>query len=109
MLSLFALFLFVNIRQWQIRGRPLNLGAMKNAVELIVEKGGKDGYGVSLSTEPGYQFGYKYLFDYYGASPDTPPLKDQKKIFTIVIPPGMDGIQAKVEYDGIGVLWEGID
>jgi hypothetical protein len=82
---------------------------MENAVKLIGEKGGRKGYGVSLSTEPGYQFGYNYLFDYFGLNPDMPPLKDQKKIFTIVIPPGMDGIEAEVEYDGIGVLWEGIE
>ena len=82
---------------------------MKDAVELIIEKGGTSGYGVSLSTQPGYQFGYKYLFNYYKASPDIPPKKDQKKIFTIVIPPGLDGIKAKVEYDGIGILWEGVE
>ncbi len=52
---------------------------MKDAVELIIEKGGTSGYGVSLSTQPGYQFGYKYLFNYYEASPDIPPKKDQKK------------------------------
>lgn len=104
-----GVFLYLNISEWRIRGRPLNLAAMKNAVILIIEKGGYKNYGVSLSTQPGYQFGYKYLFDYYGASPDIPPKKGETKIFTIVIPPGMDGIQAKVEFDGIGVLWEGID
>lgn len=107
--ALFVVFALSNLQAWKSRSRPLNLAAMKNAVELIVAKGGTSGYGVSLSTMPGYQFGYHYLFDYYGATPDMPPKKDQKKIFTIVIPPGLDGIQAKVEYDGIGVLWEGIE
>lgn len=106
---LVLIFLFINIRAWKNRNRPLNLAAMKNTVKLITQKGGSSGYGVSLSTKPGYQFGYKYLFDYYKSFPDIPPRKGETKIFTIVIPPGMDGIQAKVEYDGIGVLWEGIN
>jgi hypothetical protein len=71
--------------------------------------GGKSGYGVSLSVQPGYGFGYQYLFDYYGASPDTPPLKNQKKIFTIVSPPGYRGIEAIKDFDGVGLRWEGIN
>jgi hypothetical protein len=107
--SAFIFLTFINFKMWMMRSRPLNIKAMKDAVSLIVEKGGKSGYGVSLTTEPGYQFGYKYIFHYYGANPDIPPLKGQKKIFTIVIPPGYEGVEARVEYDGIGVLWEGMD
>jgi len=107
-LWLFILFSFVNLKAWKDRTRPLNLSAMKNAVNLIIEMGGKSEYGVSLSTMPGYQFGYEYLFDYYNATPDIPPKKGETKIFTIVIPPGYEGINARVEYDGIGVLWEGV-
>lgn len=102
------LFLY-NIDAWAKRVRPLNLEAMKKAVLFIVENGGREDYSVSMTTEPGYHFGYNYLFHYYGASPDIPPKKGETKIFTIVIPPGYYGVQAKVEYDGIGVLWEGVE
>ncbi len=54
--------------------------------------GGASGYGMSLRTESGYNFGYSYLFDYYKATPDIPPLGGQTKIFTIVAPPGLMGL-----------------
>ena len=87
----------------------MNLEAKKMAVEFIVKKGGTSGYGVSLTTALGWHFGYKYLFSHYKASPDLPPLKGQKKIFTIIVPPGFEGVEAIVEFDGVGVRWEGID
>ncbi len=103
------LFLFYNLKAWYVYKRPLNLSAKKKAVEFIVNKAGVEGYGVSLTTSPGLHFGYPYIFSYYGAKPDLPPLKNQKKIFTIVVPPGFEGVQAMVEFDGVGVRWEGVD
>jgi len=108
-LGVALILLFLNLNAWKNRARPLNLAAMKKAVATIVEKGGKEGYGVSLTTKPGYQFGYKYIFYNSGATPDMPPKKGQTKIFTIVIPPGFEGVKAMIEYDGIGVLWEGVE
>ena len=109
LLIFLMVFLYLNIGEWKIRSRPLNLAAMKNTVNLIIEKGSSGGYGVSLTTKPGYQFGYKYLFDYYRAYPDIPPKKGETKIFTIIVPAGFDGIRSMVEYDGIGVLWQGTE
>ena len=100
--------IFINIKSWETYVRPMNLWAKEQVVQTIIEMGGKSGYGVSLSVQPGYGFGYPYLFGYYGASPDIPPLKNQKKIFTIVAPPGYRGIEAIKGFDGIGLRWEGI-
>lgn len=89
--------------------RAMSLGDKKDAVAFIIKNGGKTGYGVSLSTEAGWDHGYTYIFSYYGASPNIPPKKGETKIFTIVIPSGYKGIMAKKDFNGIGVLWEGIE
>jgi hypothetical protein len=107
-LALIVLLTLVNIRTWKIHVKPMNLWAKKQVVQTIIEMGGKSGYGVSLSVELGYRFGYPFLFDYYGATPDLPPLKNQKKIFTIVAPPGYRGIEAMKDFDGVGLRWEGV-
>jgi len=85
----------------------LNLKAKKSAVLLINQIAGKTGYGVSLSTQLGYNFGYKYIFDYYGMSPDIPPKIGEVNTMTIVVPSNYEGIKAKTEFNGVGVLWEG--
>lgn len=103
----FALTLY-NLRAWYAYKRPMSLMAKRELVKTIIQMGGKSGYGVSLSVEAGNQFGYRYLFDFYGAFPDIPPKKNQKKIFTIVVPPGYKGIEAVKQFDGIGLRWEGI-
>ena len=105
---LFIIFAFYNLKAWVNYKKPLNLMAKKQAVEFIIEKGGQEKFGVSLTTGQGLNFGYRYIFGYYGVNPDTPPVKGEKRIFTIVVPPGFEGVNAKVEFDGIGVLWEGI-
>lgn len=107
--TLVLAFSFVNISTILNFKRSLSLKAKKQAVSYIVEKGGKEGYGVSLTTQLGYNFGYKYIFNYYKAAPDLPPLKDQRKIFTIVSPDGFDGVHGIIDFDGVGVLWEGIN
>jgi 4-amino-4-deoxy-L-arabinose transferase-like glycosyltransferase len=99
---------FINIKAWNGHVKPMNLWAKKQTIETIIEMGGKSGYGVSLSVEAGYRFGYQFLFDYYNATPNIPPLKDQKKIFTIVVPPGYRGIEAEKNFDGVGLRWEGV-
>lgn len=104
-MTIFAITNMYDIWHYQ---KPMNLSAKEKIVKKIIEKGGEDGYGVSLSTQLGYNFGYRYLFNYYGATPDIPPLKNQKRIFTIVVPPGFDGIKAIEEVDGVGLRWEGI-
>jgi 4-amino-4-deoxy-L-arabinose transferase-like glycosyltransferase len=103
--AIIVFFLLMNIISWMEYKRPLNLAAKRKAVEFILSKAESADFGVSLSVDDGYQFGYKYIFSSYGVEPDIPPLKDQKEIYTIVVPPGWKGIQAKVEFDGVGVLW----
>lgn len=98
----------LNFNYWKQLDNNLTLQYKINIVRKIVEMGGIEGYGVSLTTAPGMNFGYNYLFDYYKAKPNLPPLKDQKKIFTILVPDGFDGIQGMKDYGGIGLLWQGI-
>lgn len=98
-----------NLNTFLNHEKPMNLHAKEDIVKKIVEKGGAGDYGVSLSTDLGYNFGYRYLFSYFEITPDIPPLKDQKKIFTIVVPPNFDGIESMYEIDGIGLRWEGFE
>lgn len=108
-LIIFGIFLYLNLNSFIHFVKPMNVYAKKQIVKEIVNKGGLGDYGVSLSTEPGYSFGYPYIFDYYKANPNIPPLKGQKKIFTIISPPKYRGIESMYEVDGIGLRWEGIN
>jgi len=108
LLIIFAIFSFLNIKSFIYANKPMNLDAKEKIVQEIIKMGGERGYGVSVSVKPGYGFGYSYLFDYYKAKPDIPPLKNQTKIFTIVSPPGYMGIMPIIEADGVGLRWEGI-
>jgi hypothetical protein len=107
-LAIILFLTFINLKAWKAHIKPMNLWAKKQVVETIIDMGGKSGYGVSLSVEAGYRFGYPFLFDFYGASSDMPPLKNQSKIFTIVVPPGYRGIEAIKDFDGVGLRWEGV-
>lgn len=107
-LAIIIILAFINIKSWKTHIKPMNLWAKKQAIQTIIGMGGKSGYGVSLSVDLGYRFGYPFLFNYYGATPDIPPLKGQKKIFTIVAPPGYKGIEAIKDFDGVGLRWEGL-
>lgn len=107
--TLVFVFCYVNVRQVFLYKRSLSLEAKKKVVSYVVDKAGRSGYGVSLTTKLGYDFGYRYIFSYYKATPDIPPLKGQEKIFTIASPDGYDGVRGKIDYDGIGVLWQGFD
>ncbi len=107
-LLLLGAFISVNIKDVIQNYRPINLYAKQEIVHKIIEKAGKDGYGVSFGVDPSFKFGYSYLFDYYEISPDIPPLTDQKIIFTIVTPLGYEGIEPMISIDGIGLRWEGI-
>ncbi|KKR43951.1 MAG: hypothetical protein UU51_C0014G0011 [Microgenomates group bacterium GW2011_GWC1_41_20] len=97
----------LSIKSFTTITRPMNLFAKKLIVQEIVKRGGQGGYGVSISTRPGFNFGYGYIFDYYNSKPDIPPLRGQRKIFTIISPPKYDGIESFIEVDGIGLRWEG--
>jgi 4-amino-4-deoxy-L-arabinose transferase-like glycosyltransferase len=99
---------FINIKVWKVYTRSINLWAKEQVVQTIVKMGGKTGYGVSLSVDAGYGFGYPFLFEYYGATPNIPPLKNQKEIFTIIVPSGYKDIPAMETFDGIGLRWQGI-
>lgn len=99
--------IYLNIYSYATEKRPMNLNAKKNVVQEIVRVGGESGYGISIATDLGYNFGYQYILNYYGSNGDYPPKKDQKKIFTIVSPPKYRGIESMYEIDGIGLRWEG--
>lgn len=99
--------IYLNMNSYISEKKPMNLHAKKSVVEQIVKIGGKEGYGISIATDLGYNFGYKYILDYYDSKGNYPPLKDQKKIFTIVSPPKYRGIESMYEIDGIGLRWEG--
>lgn len=100
----------INLRNFVLMKKPMNLYAKEQIVKEIVKIGGTNGYGVSMSgVDPRYGFGYEYLFKYYKAYPNSPPLAGQKKIFTIVSPPEYHGIVPLFELDGVGLRWEGFD
>jgi len=107
-LLILGIFSFLNVKSFIFIYKPMNLHAKEQIVQEIVKMGGKSGYGVSLSTELGYGFGYSYIFEYYNAEPDIPPLKNQQRIFTIVAPSGYKGIEPMMGMDGIGLRWEGL-
>lgn len=103
-----VIFLIPNLIAFCNFQKPVNLGAKEKIIQKILEMKGFSGYGVSLSTEPGYNFGYSYLFDYYKATPDIPPKSGEEKIFTILVPPGYKGIEPIYQVGGVGLRWEGI-
>lgn len=87
---------------------PWNLKAKEEVVKSMIEKAGKDGYGISLTTSLGNNFGFKYIFDYYKITADMPPKKGETKIFSIIIPEGFDGMVGMEDHGGIGLRWSGI-
>lgn len=106
--AVIILLAFLNIKIWKVYTRSINLWAKKRVVQTIIEMGGKSGYGVSLSVEPGFRFGYPFLFRYYGATPNIPPISGQKKIFTIIVPTGYKDIKSMKTYDAVGLRWQGV-
>ncbi len=98
----------LNIKSWLTLDRKWSLKAKRKVIEYIINKSGKENYGISLTTKYGEQFGFSYLFDYYGVKADIPPKKGETKIFTIVIPEGFDGITGMTDIDGIGLIWQGM-
>lgn len=88
--------------------KPMNLAAKKKVVVKVVEMAGNKEYGVSLNTQPGFNFGYGYIFRYYDSNPNIPPKKNQELIFTIISPPKYGGVESLFEVDGIGLRWEGV-
>lgn len=97
-----------NLNSFILIKKPMNLAAKKKVVAKIVDMAGSKEYGVSLNTQPGFNFGYKYVFDYYKSEPNIPPKKGEKLIFTIISPPGYEGVEPLFEVDGIGLRWEEI-
>lgn len=108
LIMLLILFSTVNLYGIYNIKKPMSLGNKEKIIEKIIEMQGKEGYGISLSTELGYSFGYSYLFDYYQVKAEVPPKAGEKKVFTIVAPPGYRGIEPLYQVEGIGLRWEGI-
>ena len=101
--------IYLNFRQLSNRYVPWNLSAKENIVKEIIKIGGHDNYGISLTTSLGNNFGFKFIFDYYGIKADIPPKKGETKIFSIIIPEGFDGMVGMKDFDGIGLIWQGFE
>lgn len=99
---------YLNLKMIKEHKLQFNLEAKREVVEYIVSKAGESDYGISLTTRYGEQFGFDYIFDYYGIKADIPPKKGETKIFSIIIPEGFDGITGLKDFDGIGLIWQGI-
>ncbi len=100
-----SVFNYLNLKNYKV---PFNLKAKENVARFMVEKAGTNDYGISLTTRYGEQFGFNYIFDYYGINADLPPKPGENKIFSIIIPEGFDGITGDKDFDGIGLIWQGI-
>lgn len=107
-ISALVLFLVPNIIAFKNFKRPVNLEAKDRVVAKIIDMQGTSGYGISISAEPGYNFGFTYLLDYYKVFVDIPPKQGEEKIFTIIVPPGYRGIEPLFAVDGVGLRWEGL-
>lgn len=109
LIPIIIISIYLNYRQLSNRYIPWNLSAKENVAKEIIKMGGLNNYGISLTTSLGNNFGFKYIFDYYGIKADVPPKKGETKIFSIIIPEGFDGMVGLKDFDGIGLRWQGID
>lgn len=100
--------IWLNGKEFINKNIPWNLKAKEETVKSIVEKGGTENYGISLSTSLGNNFGFKYILKYYNVSADIPPKQGETKIFSIIIPEGFDGMVGMEDHGGIGLRWSGI-
>lgn len=100
--------ILLNINEIKSRSVKVSLKAKEDVARYMIQKGGKENYGISLTTKFGEQFGLKYVFDYYGIKADIPPKIGETKIFSVVIPEGFDGVTGLVDIDGIGLIWQGM-
>jgi hypothetical protein len=107
-ITVLIISLFLNLISLKNQKRLYNLSAKNKITRIIIEKGGKEGYGISLTTKLGDAFGFKYIFDYLKIKSDVPPKKGETKIFSVIVPAGFDGIKVYKEIDGIGLIWQGI-
>ena len=108
LLSILLVSTILNLDLYRKIYVPFNLAAKEKVIQEIKLMAGSSDYGISLTTRFGEQFGFDYLFNYYGLKADVPPKKNQTKIFTIVIPEGFDGVNGKKDFDGIGLIWQGL-
>lgn len=99
--------IYLNYRQIESRYVSWNLKAKSDIAKTIIGVGGNDNYGISLNSKLGNQFGFNYIFKYYGIKGDVPPKKGETRIFSVVIPQGFDGMVGVKTFDGIGLLWQG--
>lgn len=107
-LSIVILSLFLNLKMINNRVVDFNLKAKQDTIAEIVKMAGTDGYGISLTTKYGDQFGFKYILDYFEIKADLPPKKGETKIFSIILPEGFDGMYGMKDFNGIGLRWSGI-
>lgn len=100
--------IFLNVNEIKSRSVKVSLKAKEDVARYMIQKGGKENYGISLTTKHGEQFGLKYVFDYYGIKADIPPKIGETKIFSVIIPEGFDGVTGLIDIDGIGLIWQGM-
>lgn len=108
MFSILIISTILNFDLYKKMYVPFNLAAKEKVAQEIKSMAGGGDYGISLTTRHGEQFGFDYLFSYYDLKADVPPKKGQTKIFTIVIPEGFDGVNGMKDFDGVGLIWQGL-
>lgn len=108
LLSFIIIFsLYFNLQSIVEFKQSWTLGNKVEVAKEIVKIAGKENYGISINSKLGNQFGFDYIFSYYGVIADKPPKKGETKIITIAIPDGFHGINGFKDFGGIGLLWEG--
>jgi hypothetical protein len=107
-LAIMIIAVILNFKEISKNKVAFNLKAKQDISEEIIKLGGKENYSISMSVQHGEQFGFGYIFEYLGIKADIPPKKDETKIFTIVIPEGFEGVNGLKDFDGIGLIWQGI-
>lgn len=100
---LMPLFIFLNLANWFPYDKVLSLADKERAIDFIIADSAGKPFRVSITTQLGYDNGFKYLLWYKKAKVST-DLKD--KIYTIVAPAGAYGIKSLKEFHGVGVIWD---
>lgn len=98
--ALLIVFIFINFSLWKDEHNALSLFYKKQAVKFIIQKAEGKPFFVSYITQPGYHFGYPYLFYYYSREPEKELISP---VFNIIVPNGYENIQADKVFGAIGV------
>jgi uncharacterized membrane protein YhhN len=101
-LGLLSLSIGVNLKAMRSRTPSLSLWAKKQAVKLILDRRDGRPFRLSVTADPGRDFGFDYLFVKEGVAA---PRGGGGSVYTIVVPNGAYGIEGDIVYDGVGVVF----